>query len=195
MIAVASIGVAVFISTTLMLGVSTWSDFAAIIATVGHLYDTMGIVLRGMHNFKAVLAGLLGPENMSFINAFSIAAFIGMGLWTLWTWRGPWQPIAPTFDLRLAVTCALGLFFSLHLYPQDSLLWIFPAFLGYVYLRERQLPRRGYALFLLNWPWVFLGDQIVSIRIGAIRPALFLLAALLVWLSVLLWRDTDRTIA
>ncbi len=192
LLTVAAIGTAIFIGTTWVLGLSTWPDFVAILVMVGRLYDKMGVVLGDMHNFKAVLAGLWGPENLPLINTLSIAAFMGVGGWTLWVWRGSWQPTAPVFDIRLAVTCALGLFFSLHLYPQDSLLWILPAFLGYAYLRECRLPRQAYALFLLHWPVVFLSDQIGSVRIGTIRLALFVLVTVLIWLWVLLGRHPDN---
>jgi len=190
--AVVMIGSAVFISTTLLLGFPIWPDFAAVLAKVSQLYDAMGIVLLDMHNFKAVLAGVLGPGRMNLINGLSWAAFAGVMLWTLWAWRGPWRPGTPDFDLRLAVTCALGLFFSPHLYPQDSLLWVFPAFLGYAYLRERRLPRTAYTVFLLNWPWVFLLDEFAPWRLASIRPAVLVTAALLLWLCVLLWRSTPK---
>lgn len=187
---VASVGAGVFLCTTLILGATVWRDFASIIIRVGSLYDEMGIVLTDMHNFKAVLAGVLGAEEMPLINALSLSAFAASSLWTLWVWRGQWLPGAPAFDLKLAVTCGLGLFFSPHLYPQDSLLWVFPAFLGYRYLRVLPRPLRAYSIFLLTWPILFLVDEFSSVRICGVRPAVVLPITLLSWLSVLLVGST-----
>lgn len=118
----AGIGCLLFIITTLRFGFPIWTDFFPLLTSIGNIYDAMGIVLRDMHNFRAILAGPLGPEHLPLINALSMLAFGGVVLWSLWAWRGRWQPDSPEFTLRLAVTCALGRFFSLHLYPQDSLL-------------------------------------------------------------------------
>lgn len=68
----------------------------------------------------------------------------------------------------------------------------FPAFLGYEYLGERHHhARRNYALFLLHWPCLFLSDQFAPVRIFGIRPAIVLLGALLLWLSLLLRRADE----
>ena len=182
----AGIGCLLFFITTLFFGFPIWLDFLSLLVEVSNIYDRMGIVLCDMHNFRAVLAGLLGPEQLPLINTLGLLAFAGTILWTLWAWRGTWALDAPEFELRVAVTCALGLFFSLHLYPQDSLLWVFPAFLGYEYLREQSSSHPWFALFLLNWPWFFLLDQFASFRVFGIRPAISLSIGLLSWLSILM---------
>lgn len=182
----AGIGCVLFVVTTLHFGFPIWTDFLSLLAKVSNIHDGMGIVLRDMHNFRAVLAGLLASEQLPLINAVSILAFGGTILWSLWAWRGRWQPDSPVFVLRLAVTCALGLFFSLHHYPQDSMLWVFPAFLAYAYMRQQSSSHPWLALFLLNWPWFFLLDQFASFRIFGVRPAIFLLIGLLSWLSTLM---------
>jgi hypothetical protein len=184
----AMVGCLVFIGTTLALGLHIWRDFFMLLLEIGKVFDAMGIVLPDMHNFRGMLAGFLGPMHLPLINTLSISVFIGTVLWILWAWRGSWNLQSAVFPLRLAVTCALGLFFSLHLYPQDSLLWVFPAFLGYVYVRGMPRLRHYYGLFLLNWPWFFLLDQFAPLRIAGIRPAVFLFIVLLFWLGILLRR-------
>ena len=179
-------GIALLVICVLVLSPQVWVDFIKTILKVGGLFDKMGVVLVDMYNFKGLLASVLGKESLALINVASLVALFAAAGGTLWIWRFSWDTSEPEFELRLALTMGLGLFFSLHLYPQDSLMWVAPALLCYIYLRRRALPRTGYALFVLTWPLLILLEQFgFHGRLG-IRVPILAMAVLLCWMGWLL---------
>ena len=98
----------------------------------------------------------------------------------------------PGFDLRMAFTILLGLFFNLYLFPQDSLLLALPAILFYNYLRRRELPYRAYAAFALCCPAVFLiAEFTIGSKLG-LRIPVWAIMILLVWMAFTLWKESKH---
>jgi hypothetical protein len=172
------------------LGWRIWLDFLNMLRSLNNLYGVMGMEPTGMYNFKGVLTSILGASHGALINSLSWAALAGSMLLTLWIWRGSWAPDDPSFDLRMAYSLLLGLFFNLYLFPQDSLLLVLPAILFYNYLRRRALPVRWYAAFILLCPSLFLVSEFtIGNRLGLHIPVLAMVI-LLGWMTYALWKES-----
>lgn len=182
-------GTGLAILATGILGWHTWVDFWQVIREMASLNNRFGIAPADMLNFKNVLLFLLGEERFELVNLLSIAALAGSGLFTLWLWGAPGGDTPQRFDLKLALTLTLGLLFSLHLYPQDSLMLIVPAILFYRYLRQNQRPRRLYAAFLLTCPLIFLVSEFIIERQAGFRLPVLAIGLLAGWISLTLWQN------
>jgi hypothetical protein len=147
----------VFIAISLIFpGWQSWQGFFRIIGTIAAAFDSLGNVPADMYNLKGTLTLLAGNVQHTFINLISTGALLGVIVATLLLWRGSWNPESAVFDLRLSFTLLLGLIFSPHLHQHDALVLVVPAVLFYAYLRQRGVPRRAYAAFLLLCPLLFL---------------------------------------
>jgi hypothetical protein len=184
--------VAIFIFTTCSaaLGWHIWLDFLNLLRSLNSMYGTMGMEPTSMYNFKGVLTSILGANRGNWINGLSWAALVGSILFTLWIWRGVWTAREAAFDLKMALTLLLGLFFNLYLFPQDSLLLVLPAILFYNYLRRRELPYRWYAAFVLLCPSVFLVSEFTIGDELGIRVPVLAIIVLLVWITHAIWKES-----
>jgi hypothetical protein len=177
-----SAGMLTMISVT-MLGWQIWGDYVHLLRSFTGLFDSLGVVPTDMHNFKGTLALMLGNDQSRLINLLSYTALIAAAGLTLWLWRNRWQPDHPNFELRMALTMLLGLLFSVHLYPQDSLMLIVPTTLFYAYLRQRHLPRRAFAALALSCPvLVFVSESTLGGSLG-IRIPVVVMIVLLGWMA------------
>jgi hypothetical protein len=184
--------VAIFIFTTcsVALGWHIWLDFLNLLRSLNSMYGKMGMEPTSMYNFKGVLTSILGANRGNWINGLSWAALVGSILFTLWIWRGVWTAREAAFDLKMALTLLLGLFFNLYLFPQDSLLLVLPAILFYNYLRRRELPYRWYAAFVLLCPSVFLVSEFTIGDELGIRVPVLAIIVLLVWITHAIWKES-----
>jgi hypothetical protein len=177
-----SAGVLAIISVT-MLGWQIWGDYVHLLRSHTGLFDALGVVPTDMHNFKGTLALMLGNDQSRLIILLSYTALIAAAGLTLWLWRNRWEPDHPSFELRMALTMLLGLLFSVHLNPQDSLMLIVPTTLFYVYLRQRDLPRRAFAALALSCPvLVFVSESTLGGSLG-IRIPVVVMIVLLGWMA------------
>jgi hypothetical protein len=76
--------------------------------------------------FESMVAGY-SPK----LSSMTIALIsLGLVIWLLLKWRGPFQPDQPSFNLQFSLTILTTLMTSYHLYVHDLTLLIIPAFLG-----------------------------------------------------------------
>jgi hypothetical protein len=172
-------------------GWQSWLGFVSIIGTINSSFDALGNVPADMYNLKGTLTLLLGNEQQSLINAISLGALAVVAAGVVLLWRGAWQPDEAGFDGRFGLTMLLGLLFSPHLHLHDCLLLLLPVLLFYSYLRQRNLPRRGYALFVLSWPLLFLLSNFVLDGALGVRLPVVAMAVLAAWMGWTLWREGD----
>jgi hypothetical protein len=189
LVGAALIGAAVVLVSSVLLGWHTWLDFLNLLRTASGFFGIYGIDPTTMYNFKGTLALILGNAQGVLINQISLAALIIVVLLTLFLWRGPWRPDEPSFELRLAFTLLLGLLFSVHLNPQDGLMLVAPALLFYMYLRQRNLPRRAYAAFVLSCPLVFLVSEFTVKGSLGIRIPVVAMTVLAAWMGWALYNE------
>ena len=164
------------------LGWQIWGDYFRLLRSHTGLFDAFGVVPTDMHNFKGTLALMLGNDQSRLINLLSYTALITAAALTLWLWRNRWQPDHPSFELRMALTMLLGLLFSVHLNPQDSLMLIVPTTLFYAYLRQRHLPRRAFAALALSCPVLFFVSESTLGGSLGIRIPVVVMIVLLGWM-------------
>ncbi len=164
-------------------GWQSWIGFVSIVGTINSSFDALGNVPADMYNLKGTLTLLLGNEQQSLINAVSLGALAVVAAGVVFIWRGTWQPEDAGFDLRFGLTMLLGLLFSPHLHLHDCLLLLLPVLLFYRYLRQRNLPRRGYALFVLSWPLLFLLSNFVVDGALGVRLPVLAMAVLAAWMA------------
>jgi Glycosyltransferase family 87 len=185
-------GILIFLTTSAVLGWRIWLDFLNLLRSLNSLFGSLGMEPTSMYNFKGLLTAVLGASRGDWINRISWIALAASLLLTLWIWRKEWNAREPGFDLRMAFTLLLGLFFNLYLFPQDSLLLAFPAILFYNYLRRRELPYRAYAAFVLCCPAVFLISEFtIGYKLGLRIPVLAMMI-LMVWMAFALWKESKH---
>ena len=183
------IGAGMIVFCSAWLGWENWTSFLYTLRETSRYYGVLGVNPRGMYNLKGVLTLLLGNEQGLMINQISLGALLLVALVTFLIWRGPWRPNAPDFELRMALTLLLGLLFSPHLNPQDGLLLVAPAALFYAYLRQRQLPRRAYAVFVLSCPLLFLiAEAALGGKLGIRIPTLAMVV-LAIWMGAAFYSE------
>lgn len=176
-------GILIFIAASLAFGLHIWVDFMKLLSSLNNQYGSMGMEPTSMYNFKGILTSILGANRGMIINFLSWAALVASILFTFWIWRGIWRDQGPTYDLRMAYTLVLGLFFNLYLFPQDSLLLVLPALLFYHFLRSQNLPRKAYTAFILLLPILFLVSEFVVGNKLIIQIPSLVMAGLLVWMT------------
>ena len=180
----------IFITCSVALGWRIWLDFLNLLRSLNSMYGSMGMEPASMYNFKGVLTSILGPDRGNWINGLSWAALAGSILFTMWIWRGVWTASEAAFDLKMALTLLLGLFFNLYLFPQDSLLLVLPAILFYIYLRRRELPYRPYVAFILLCPSVFLVSEFTIGNDLGIHVPVLAIIVLLAWITQAIWKES-----
>jgi hypothetical protein len=183
-------GLFIFITCTVVLGWRIWLDFLKLLRSLNNMYGRLEMEWTSMYNFKGVLTSILGASQGTLINGLSWTALVASILFTLWIWRGAWSSQEADFELRMAYTLLLGLFFNLYLYPQDSLLLVLPVILFYQYLRRRELPRRAYSVFTLLCPSLFLVSEFtIGYKLGVHIPVLAIVL-LLAWMTNAVWKES-----
>jgi hypothetical protein len=182
------VGVSVIVSSA-ALGWRIWPGFIGAMGEHMRLFGVNGVEPSAMYNFRGLLTTLWGNARANEINLVSNVVLALTIIAALWLWRGPWRPAEPIFELRFALTVMLGVLFCVHLYPHDALLVVAPAVLFYDYLRRRDLPRRGYATFVLCCPAAFMLSQFVLGNQLPFRLPVVLIAALTTWMAVALRAD------
>jgi hypothetical protein len=171
-------------------GWQSWQGFFAVVQVIGNMFDAFGIVPTAMYNFKGTLTLLFANAEHALINRLSIAALGLSILATLWLWRGPWHPDAPTFELKMAISLLLGILFNPHLHPHDGLLLVAPATLFYAYLKQTYQPRHTYGAFALSLPLLFLvGEFTIGGSLGIRLPTL----AMVVLLGWMVGKQVSRS--
>jgi hypothetical protein len=180
-------GLAMMLFTTLWLGPKIWLDFIEILRLSSVSFYEYGIHPSAMYNFKGTLALWLDVEEKQLINSLSLLGFLfSIGI-TWWLWRKGGE--SDHLSLRMSITLTLSVLFSLHVNPQDGLLLVAPAVIFYDYLRQENLPRKAYGVFLwLCLPLFLLSEFGIRESLGIRLPVLAMIV-LLGW-QLWAWRKT-----
>jgi hypothetical protein len=185
-------GAVIFTITSLSFGWRIWLDFVNQLATYGNYYDRFGVAPEKMYNFKGTLTLILGSGQAGVINLASWVALACAAGFVFFLWLGNWRPGDAILELRLAITLTVGLLFSTYLYAHDALLLVLPAVLFVIYLRERNLPIRGFGAFCLAAPYLLLiGEYILEDHLH-VRISVLLMVAFITWLGIALKRDRQK---
>jgi hypothetical protein len=185
-------GAALVLISGALLGWQSWIGFLNALRTTNSYFDIFGIVPATMYNFKGTLTLILGDEQGSLINQISFVALAVVTILTLLLWRGPWQPKESAFELRMGLTILLGLLFNPHLHRQDGVVFIAPALLFYIYLRQRGLSLHAFAVWVLTCPLIVLVSEFTIGGSLGIRALVVMIGVLAVWMGKALV-DEGRT--
>ncbi|MBN2396113.1 MAG: DUF2029 domain-containing protein, partial [Candidatus Atribacteria bacterium] len=178
-----------FITSSIGMGWQIWIEFLKMLRKMNDLYNSMGMEPASMYNLKGFFTRLLGDNQADLINMLSYAGLISAGIFMIYIWHGKWSTQAPVFDLRMALSLMMGLVFNLYLFPQDSLLLVLPGLLFYNYLRNRDLPRKHYVVFILLFPALFLISQFSLIPETVIKIPFLGMVVLTVWMGFALYKE------
>jgi hypothetical protein len=176
--------------SSLLLGWHRWVEYPALLTKVGATFGgKYGADPRAMSNLKGLLSRTLGGgDNAQTINALTYAFFLLSFVLTLLLWRA-----RLSFELSMAFTILLNLFFSPHLNPQDTVLLNAPALLLYLHLRRRRLAYKPLAALAVLYPPVFWGLFLTGKRfaVGDGEVYLMMLVQLILigWVGYLLLRE------
>jgi len=186
-----------FLLCSFLLGWHIWGDFLSVIRESVAAFGRYGTWPDEMYNVKGALTLVFGADHAALINQASLLALLVVAVGVLWMWRGSWNTDAPDFPLRLALTITLGVLFSPHLYPHDSLVIVAPAVLMYAYIRQHQPAQRArYALFILIWPLAFLISEFGHLHeLLFFHPQMVLMAVLAGWSLLELRRCSQAQLA
>lgn len=172
--------------SSLLLGWHRWVEYPTILTKVGATFGgKYGADPRAMSNLKGLLSRTLGGESAQTINVLTYAFFLLSFVLTLLLWRA-----RLSFELSMAFTILLNLFFSPHLNPQDTVLLNAPALLLYLHLRRRRLAYKPLAALAVLYPPVFWGLFFTGKRFavgdGEVYLMIFVHLILIGWTGYLL---------
>jgi hypothetical protein len=191
--ALVALAAAAVIVSVLACGPRIWLDFARATQVVHASFERFGIAPMAMYNLKGALLLAFGTAVRAAAPAIAIAGWLLGLLATAWIWRGPWRPQRPRFDLQMAATLVVGMFFSLHLYPQDGLLLVGAALLFESYLRRAGRPRTWFAALALASPIIWFVIEL-DVEPRVVRYPVLLAITLGVWMARELRRpENDET--
>lgn len=175
-------GLFLFTSTGLLLGWNIWIDFLERLTISSTYYDRFGIYPSTMHNIKGMLTSIFGGNQANIINSISFAAFILMLFLVFLLWRGNRDPNLSEYDLIFSLSMSLGILFSPHLNPQDSLLLIAPLAVFLNFQNMLKSDHQYYLLFMLSIPLIsWLSDFWIKDSLY-IRPTIILMIFLVLWI-------------
>ena len=182
-------GIGMVLLSSFLIGWRVWIDYAQQLRAVSSFFGQYGIDPAGMYNFRGLLTTVLGSGQAAMINGISTFALLGSLFVTCLVWRRPVEIQQPVFELRVALTLVMALFFNMHLYPQDGLLYIAPAILFYDYLRRNSHTQSGFrkrttfAVFALLCPFFFLFSEFnLGVQWGIRGPVIAALV-MLIWIG------------
>ncbi len=181
---------ALVILSSALLGAGTWLHYIQVLQTMMSNFGKMGFFSNYQYTFRGILTNILGYSQSGAINLTGIGVFIGGAIfvWLLWL-KGP-APDSQRFTLYFTFTILLSTFLSLHLYPHDDLILVLPAILLYDYLREKNYPRKAYAILLMLSPVVFFISAFSRLNLlGFLQPPVIIILILLVWIIYYLVLD------
>lgn len=176
------IGLFLFTMTGLLLGWNIWIDFLERLSLSSTYFDEFGIYPGAMHNLKGLLTSIFGGYQANFINAISFIVFILMLLFVFLLWSGNLDPYSPRFDLLYSLSISLGLLFSPHLNPQDSIILIAPMAIFLNIQNFLDINRRHYTIFMLGIPLIsWLSDFWIKDSLY-VRPTILITIILCAWI-------------
>jgi hypothetical protein len=181
------------VMSSILYGYLSWYKYSLLLLSAGARVEVFGFVANVEYTFRGLLTGILGNSNGQIINTISmIILFLGIIVaWYLWFARI--NPDSPRFELRFSFVIALSVFISLHLYPHDALLIVFPAVLFYNFLRHNHYPKKILSILMIVSPFVFFTAAFSKFNLlGIIRPPLIAILILLLYISYYLILDIRK---
>jgi hypothetical protein len=148
-------GIVLAVISSWILGWKIWIDYFSFARSMTGYFGEMGFSPEFMYNLRGLLTIVLGYKYDGLINILSILGFICSAITTIWIWREQFFSKRADFELRLALTILLGIFFNLHLYPQDGLMLVAPVVIFLAYLRKYKHPLNIFATINLIFPSIF----------------------------------------
>ncbi len=183
----------VLVLCALLLGPSCLTGFIAATRWIDACYDHRLVYPAYMYNFKGFLTLLLDLNHLPLIKVLSSLGLVATPVLIACLWRVKVNTWDKKFDLKVALSLLLGLFFSPHLYYYDALLLVAVAFLFHRHLVRTgaNLPRGvllGAALLL---PPLFLENALIAIAGHWVRWPVVLMVAWGAWMYSLIFIERE----
>lgn len=91
--------------------------------------DTNGITIVAMFGWNALVRLHVGPGRMDAVNLWSGLLAVATVALLLWAWKGPWAADRRTLAPRYSALALAAMLVNPHVYRQDVMLALVPAFL------------------------------------------------------------------
>jgi hypothetical protein len=187
----------IIFTSSLALKWDIWVDFFGAVAKAYEAKNnSLCVNPEAMCNLRGTLSVLLGPQHIEFVNMMGSFSFWIACITTAVIWNRLGREDA-IFDLLMALTVILGMFFGLHVNPHDGLFMVVPALLFYNYLRQGYRYLRIYAVFALSCPFVFLVYLFLLKNAFSIQAPVVAMVILGLWVGselVIWWRNSKLDI-
>lgn len=135
-----------------------------------------------MYNFKGFLTLILGLGAVPLIRSLTFAGFLCALIIVIFLWRGKVDVDDGKFNLKIALSLLLGIFFCPYLFYYDTLLLLVVAYLFYEYLMKSatEFARWFFLVIMYLIPTFFLESACFSVAGHIIRwPAILMIVWML----------------
>jgi hypothetical protein len=135
-----------------------------------------------MYNFKGFLTLILGPRSLPLISSLTLAGFLCALISIIFLWRGRVSVDDERFNLKMAFSLLLGIFFGPYLFYYDTLLLVVVAKLFHDYLMQsgKETARWIFIAVLFLVPPFFLLSGFVVVAGRIVRwPAILMMTWML----------------
>ena len=144
-----------------------------------------------MYNFKGFLALILGLVSLPLIMSLTFAGFLCALIIVVILWRGRVYVDDERFDLKMALSLLLGIYFCPHLYYYDTLLLVVVAKLFHDYLMQsgNKTARWLFIAIIFLIPSFFLESSFIAVAGCIVRWSAILM---ILWMLFMLITLIDK---
>jgi hypothetical protein len=142
-------------------------------------------ILVHMYNFKGMLTLVLGPESLPLIRSLTFAGFLCALIIIILLWRGRVYVDDERFDLKMALSLLLGIFFCPYLFYYDTLLLVVVAKLFHDHLMQsgKETARWLFIAIIFLIPPFFLKSSVIAVAGYVVRSSSILM---MLWMLLIL---------
>ncbi len=176
------LAVAVLLVTSAAFGPAVWPGFIGAVLRTFAGDVSLGVTPAVMYTLRGTLASILGNAGHPVVGIASLVGLAASSVVVAWLW---WEGRAERTDveLRIAFSLFLGLLFSLHAYPQDTVLAVVPCMLFGSYLQRSARRAALLTRFLVLVPGLFwVTERILDTTALIIRIPTLMMALICVWI-------------
>jgi hypothetical protein len=167
------------------LGPESIRDFVSCMLSMLRIDSGFTVSSVHMYNFKSFLTMLLSPGSLPLIRSLTFAGFLCALIIVILLWRGRVYVDDERFNLKMALSLLLGIFFCPHLFYYDTLLLVVVAKLFHDYLMQsgKESARWLFIAIIFLIPPFFLKSSVIAVAGYVVRSSSILM---MLWMLLIL---------